>query len=101
MCSDRCGSPGGFHPRWRPMSARKMRSTPIIRTWSVTAPQEGRPMRAFAFVSAISLALAAPADAAPRRAASLNLCTDELLLMLGEPGRIVSVTHLAQQPAET
>jgi iron complex transport system substrate-binding protein len=58
-------------------------------------------MRAFASVSAISLALAGTADAAPRRVASLNLCTDELLLMLGDPGQIVSVTHLAQQPAET
>jgi iron complex transport system substrate-binding protein len=58
-------------------------------------------MRAFAFVSAISLALAGVAEAAPRRVASLNLCTDELLLMLGDPGQIVSVTHLSQQPAET
>jgi iron complex transport system substrate-binding protein len=33
--------------------------------------------------------------------ASLNLCTDELLLMLAAPGQIVSVTHLAQQPAES
>jgi len=32
--------------------------------------------------------------------ASLNLCTDELLLALAEPGQIVSVTHLAQQPSE-
>ncbi|HEX8448097.1 MAG TPA: ABC transporter substrate-binding protein [Allosphingosinicella sp.] len=58
-------------------------------------------MRAFAFVSAISLALSAAAEAAPRRAASLNLCTDELLLMLGDPRRIVSVTHLARQSPET
>ncbi len=58
-------------------------------------------MRAFVFASAISLVLAGTAQAAPRRVASLNLCTDELLLMLGEPAQIVSVTHLAQQPAET
>lgn len=58
-------------------------------------------MRAFAFASAISLALAGAGEAAPRRVASLNLCTDELLLMLGDPRQIVSVTHLAQQPAET
>jgi len=48
-----------------------------------------------------ALALAAPAAAAPRRAASLNLCTDELLLLLAAPDQIVSVTHLAQQQAET
>ena len=58
-------------------------------------------MRAFAFVSAISLALAGSAEAAPRRVASLNLCTDELLLALAAPEQIVSVTHLAQNPAET
>jgi iron complex transport system substrate-binding protein len=57
-------------------------------------------MRVFAFASAISLALAASAEAAPRRVASLNLCTDELLLLLAEPAQILSVTHLAQNPAE-
>ncbi|MET1112511.1 MAG: ABC transporter substrate-binding protein [Allosphingosinicella sp.] len=58
-------------------------------------------MRAFAFAFAISLALAGRAEAAPGRVASLNLCTDELLLMLGDPAQIVSVTHLSQEPAET
>ncbi|WP_165356604.1 ABC transporter substrate-binding protein [Sphingosinicella sp. BN140058] len=59
-------------------------------------------MRAFAFASAISLLVAAgAADAAPRRAASLNLCTDELLLMLAASEQIASVTHLAQKEAET
>lgn len=60
-------------------------------------------MRAFACVLAASLALGACAveAAGPRRVASLNLCTDELLLMLADPGQIVSVTHLAQQEAET
>ena len=59
-------------------------------------------MRAFAFALAISLALPGAADAAaPRRVASLNLCTDELLLALAAPAQIVSVTHLAQSPAET
>jgi len=60
-------------------------------------------MRAFACALAISLAaLAAPAAGAPpRRVASLNLCTDELLLLLGDPRQIVSVTHLGRNPAET
>ena len=58
-------------------------------------------MRVFASLSAISLALAAPAAASPARVASLNLCTDELVLALAAPDQIVSVTHLAQQPAET
>jgi iron complex transport system substrate-binding protein len=51
---------------------------------------------------AVALALAAVgAEAAPRRVASLNLCTDELVLLLAAPGQIVSVTHLAQQEVET
>jgi iron complex transport system substrate-binding protein len=61
-------------------------------------------MRAFAFALAISIAGASQGGAAadpPRRAASLNLCTDELLLLLAEPRQIVSVTHLSQQEAET
>ena len=58
-------------------------------------------MRVFASLLAVSLALAAPAEAAPRRVASLNMCTDELLLLLADPGQIASVTHLAQSPAET
>ncbi|HEY0314585.1 MAG TPA: ABC transporter substrate-binding protein [Allosphingosinicella sp.] len=61
-------------------------------------------MRAFACASALSLALAAaaaPAPAAPQRVASLNLCTDELLLLLAEPRQIVSVSYLSQLPEET
>jgi iron complex transport system substrate-binding protein len=59
-------------------------------------------MRAFAFTFAISLALAAPAGAAaPRRVASLNLCTDELVLLLAAPEQVASVTHLSQSAAET
>ena len=41
------------------------------------------------------------ASALAVKAASLNLCTDELLLSLAAPGQIVSVTHLSQQEAET
>jgi iron complex transport system substrate-binding protein len=59
-------------------------------------------MRAFAWPAALSLlALAGAADAAPRRVVSLNLCTDELLLVLAAPAQIASVTHLSQQPHET
>lgn len=59
-------------------------------------------MRVFASLLAISIALAAArAEATPRRVASLNLCTDELVLLLAAPDQIVSVTHLAQQEAET
>jgi iron complex transport system substrate-binding protein len=60
-------------------------------------------MRAFACASALSLALAAGggAAAAPQRVASLNLCTDELLLLLADPKQIASVSYLSQLPEET
>jgi iron complex transport system substrate-binding protein len=59
-------------------------------------------MRVFASLLAISFALAAARlEAAPRRVASLNLCTDELVLTLAAPDQIASVTHLSQQEAET
>ncbi len=60
-------------------------------------------MRAFGFALALSLLLlAGPAAAAqPTRVASLKLCTDELLMMLADPNRIVSLTYLSQQQAES
>jgi iron complex transport system substrate-binding protein len=60
-------------------------------------------MRVFASLLAASALLlgAAAAAASPRRVASLNLCTDELLLLLAAPAQILSVTHLSQQEAET
>lgn len=58
-------------------------------------------MRACACILVASLALAGAAEAAPKRVASLNLCTDELLLALAAPGQIASVTHLSQEEAET
>lgn len=60
-------------------------------------------MRAFACASALSLALAGAAGAAPppQRVASLNLCTDELLLLVAAPKQIVSVSYLSQLPEET
>lgn len=58
-------------------------------------------MRAFALLLAASFALSSPAAAGPERVASLNLCTDELLLALGDDGQIASVTHLSKQSSET
>lgn len=58
-------------------------------------------MRAFVFASILSLALLGRAEAAPQRVASLNLCTDELLLMLADRQQVASVTHLAHRQAET
>jgi iron complex transport system substrate-binding protein len=59
-------------------------------------------MRAFAFALAISLGWAQATRAAPpARVASLNLCTDELLLALAAPGQISSLTHLSQDRRES
>lgn len=46
-------------------------------------------------------ALLVAASFASMRVASLNLCTDELLLAIAAPEQIVSVTHLARAPQET
>ena len=54
-------------------------------------------MRAFAFALAINLC--GTGEAA--RVASLNLCTDALVLALADPASVVSVTHLVQDPRES
>jgi iron complex transport system substrate-binding protein len=38
------------------------------------------------------------AETAPTRVVSINLCTDQLLLMLAPPGQIAAVSHLARDP---
>ncbi len=43
------------------------------------------------------IALAASTYAGPKRIASLNLCTDELLLSLADPDQIISLTWLARE----
>ena len=44
------------------------------------------------------LASAVPAFAdAPARVVSMNLCTDQLAMMLAAPGQLVSVSHLATE----
>lgn len=45
------------------------------------------------------LALTGAAQATPVRVVSINLCTDQLAMMLAAPGQLVSVTHLARDPA--
>ena len=43
----------------------------------------------------------APTLATPKRVASLNLCSDELALLLAAPGQLVSVSRLGADPDET
>src|SRR5262249_10027333 len=42
-----------------------------------------------------------PAQAAPQRIVSMNLCTDQLALMLVDRSRIVSISFLGADPAES
>lgn len=58
-------------------------------------------MIARSLVAAVLVAAATPAPAAepPRRVVSMNLCTDQMALLLAAPGQIVSVSKLARDPA--
>lgn len=58
-----------------------------------------RVSKAIALAAALVLAgVAARGDAAPGRVVSLNVCTDQLALLLGAPGQLVSVSRLAHDP---
>src|ERR1051325_6574871 len=69
-----------------------MRLTQITKTSWAIKPKGGPPLPAFVSLLAVSAAL---------KVASLNLCTDELLLALADDDQIASVTHLSKQSAET
>lgn len=62
-------------------------------------PPTRRRQRLWAAGLALLCALALPAAAAPLRVVSINLCTDQLAMMLAAPGQLVSITHLARDPA--
>jgi iron complex transport system substrate-binding protein len=51
---------------------------------------------ALALAALVASALPACADA-PERVVSMNLCTDQLAMMLAAPGQLVSVSHLATE----
>lgn len=48
--------------------------------------------------AALACAGAALADPVPERVVSINLCTDQLAMMLAAPGQLVSVSDLAADP---
>lgn len=56
-----------------------------------------RSRAALAAVAVAALA-ALPGAAAPGRVVSMNLCTDQLALMLAAPGQVISVSALARDP---
>lgn len=59
-------------------------------------------MSVFARLSSVAAALAACASGAfadaPERVVSMNLCTDQLALMIGAPGQVISVSTVAVDP---
>ena len=48
--------------------------------------------------AAVLIAAALPAQAEPQRVVSMNLCSDQLAMMLAAPGQLISVSSLAQDP---
>lgn len=53
------------------------------------------------FVVALICAAPAPAGAAPERVVSMNVCTDQLAMLIADPGQLVSVSYLARDPASS
>lgn len=71
---------------------------------SVLKPGSERPRRAgagrrlSALATLVLAAAPALADTPPARVVSMNLCTDQLAMLLAAPGQLVSVSHLASDP---
>lgn len=57
-----------------------------------------RLLRAALCAAACLAAAPAPARDVPVRVASMNLCTDQLALLIAAPGQIVSLSHFATDP---
>jgi len=55
----------------------------------------------FILLVLVLLSGAAVADDAPRRIVSMNLCADQMVLLLAEPGTVASVSFLTADPAES
>lgn len=60
--------------------------------------QAGALRRGAALAALLLAAAPALADTPPARVVSMNLCTDQLAMLLAAPGQLVSVSHLASDP---
>ena len=60
--------------------------------------RRSRAILAAALVAAALPAAPGSAGAAPQRVVSMNLCSDQLAMMLAAPGQLISVSSLAQDP---
>ncbi len=54
-----------------------------------------------ALLLALALGSAARAEEAPARVVSMNLCTDQLAMMLARPGQLVAVSRVARDPVSS
>lgn len=54
-----------------------------------------------ALLLAVAAASGAMAEGAPSRVVSMNLCTDQLAMMLAEPGQLVAVSRIARDPVSS
>ena len=75
--------------------ARSMTGTEAVRRTRLARRQARRRVAFAGVVLALLLSFAAGPEAKPRRVVSLNLCTDQLVLMLARRENIASVTYLA------
>jgi iron complex transport system substrate-binding protein len=57
-----------------------------------------RPSDPIALAAALALWAGAAAAAPPERVVSMNLCTDQLAMLLAAPGQLVSVSYLSLDP---
>lgn len=62
-------------------------------------PTESTMFTRFVWAVVVMAPLAAAADETPHRIASINLCADELLLTLADPGQIAGLSVYATDPA--
>lgn len=56
-------------------------------------------LAAAALIAAVLPAASKSTGAAPQRVVSMNLCSDQLAMLLAAPGQLISVSDLAQDPA--
>jgi len=54
-----------------------------------------------ALLLALALGSGAQAEDAPTRVVSMNLCTDQLAIMLAEPGQLIAVSRIARDPVSS
>lgn len=52
-------------------------------------------------LAGLAAALPASASGAPARVVSMNVCTDQLVMLLAGPGQLLSVSHLATDPGSS